>query len=251
MKFTLVENAIDSINHGLEHYLANSASDQKYAILHFVQAVELFFKERLRREHEVFLFTNIDQPKSHRTVSLELALGRVVSLCGVSMSKKEINVIHSLVQLRNQIQHYEFDISEQTARAIMAKTLVEILSFCRDHLDLDIRKNIGSDQWQALTSITEFMDSHARKVLHAFKQSGKTYGLCSTCGYAGLEWTSETQTTCHICGLISTFAICTQCSDVVDRSSLRIFESLEPEENICFQLCPKCAEDLVSRFEEP
>ncbi len=123
MKFSLIENAIDSIEHGLEHYLVprNEAlkgagesglqydksldKNYKYAILHFVQAVELLYKERLRREHPAFLYSDIDKPNKTKTVSIGRAERRLQHLCGVSLSRDEIGLIRQLVQIRNEIQH--------------------------------------------------------------------------------------------------------------------------------------------------
>ena len=53
----LEENALDSLKHGIEHFIRDtSKTDLKYAILHIAHSVELFIKARLSKEHFLLIF---------------------------------------------------------------------------------------------------------------------------------------------------------------------------------------------------
>lgn len=58
-KLELLENALDSLDEGIERFLLNRRpSDLKYSVLHIAQAVELFLKARLVREHPLLIYVN-------------------------------------------------------------------------------------------------------------------------------------------------------------------------------------------------
>jgi hypothetical protein len=53
----LEENAMDSLVHGIEHYLyGRKTTDWKYVILHVFHAVELFLKARLAKYDESLIY---------------------------------------------------------------------------------------------------------------------------------------------------------------------------------------------------
>lgn len=254
MKLSLIENAIDSLKHGIQHYLADNpdSSDYKYAILHLVQAVELLYKERLRQEHEAFLFTDIDIQKTHKTVSIELAQKRLVSLCKIPLPLKERNLISSLVKLRNQIQHYEFDISTKRANAIMAKVVAEILSFSQKYLDLDIREKLEYDLWAALISITDFMESFSQKKLEELKNKSIYCYECPDCGYNSLE-NLEHEEFCHICGYSESLVECDICHQSVRESETETIEDVDydidgPVNYFCTTVCQECMQTDESDY---
>jgi len=83
LEMDLLDNAYDFVNESLR---AARRAEQlpgawKFAIVHIVQSIELFLKERLRREHAVLVWENIDRQKY--TVSLTLAVARITGAHGV------------------------------------------------------------------------------------------------------------------------------------------------------------------------
>ena len=64
---SLLENAKDSLRHGLDHYLRPDAmpSDFKQAIINIHQGFELALKEALRRRHPALIVDRLDDAMLH------------------------------------------------------------------------------------------------------------------------------------------------------------------------------------------
>ena len=111
LKMSLLENSqsffIESISKAMQ---AEQLDEQwKFAILLLVQAIETSLKERLRRTHEVLIYANIDKPK--HTVDLRLAISRLENISNIEFDSFDISSIKTASELRNQIVHFEFNLS--------------------------------------------------------------------------------------------------------------------------------------------
>ncbi len=81
LKFSLVENALDSLEHANDDL---QTGDYKRVILDLAHAAELLLKERLRIIHPAFVLSNIDKyPSQHaHTVNKKvLHLETEISYC--------------------------------------------------------------------------------------------------------------------------------------------------------------------------
>jgi hypothetical protein len=85
----------------------HAARKWNFAIVHAVTAVELVLKERLARIHPALIFKNIDAPgfRDTSTVSLSHLPQRLRNL-NVSLDPKEIALIKTVANWRNQIVHH-------------------------------------------------------------------------------------------------------------------------------------------------
>lgn len=80
--FNLVENVRDSLTHAIEHLgpvNRNKTGDWKRSIVGLAHVIELLLKERLRRIHPAFVFSNIDKYPSNNahTIGAELVFMRL------------------------------------------------------------------------------------------------------------------------------------------------------------------------------
>src|ERR1700689_3845351 len=73
----------------------------KFVILNLVQAIELLVKERLKREHPLFVFKDID--KREFTVSLSDAIKRLSSIAKVEIDEKDLAAVRLANRWRNEI----------------------------------------------------------------------------------------------------------------------------------------------------
>lgn len=114
-RLTLLENAYDSLIESMVKVEAAASEPRnwKFAVLHLVHALELILKERLHREHRLFLYENVD--KRSRTVSLEGALVRL-SAIDISVSEKEVSAIRTAIKWRNEITHHNVDLQIEHVR---------------------------------------------------------------------------------------------------------------------------------------
>lgn len=94
LKYNLFENAIDSIKHGIEHFLGAQKDPKtegrhyKYSILHAIQGAELFLKERLLRINVILIYSNIDKPISEGSITADFkSLPQRLMNSGVSIKE--------------------------------------------------------------------------------------------------------------------------------------------------------------------
>jgi hypothetical protein len=74
-----------------------------FAIANMAQGIERLLKERLRREHPVFVFADIERNRSN-TVTLSQALLRL-GRCGVLIPAGDLARIQRVRDLRNSLVH--------------------------------------------------------------------------------------------------------------------------------------------------
>ena len=112
---SLLENCYSSLNESMSKAEAaeDDARQWKFAVLHIVHAVELLLKERLHREHRLFIYQNVDKPT--RTVSLEGALFRLESI-DVAVTPADDQAIRTAIKWRNQITHHNVDLQLEEVR---------------------------------------------------------------------------------------------------------------------------------------
>jgi hypothetical protein len=180
LELSLYDNAIDSIQHGIEHYIIDrvDARRYKYAILQLSQGVALLLKERLRQEHPSFIFTNVAEET--KTVDIEAAIIRLEKIAKIDLGHARDTILE-LGSLRNKIEHYAINISKQQADSIIGRTIPFLVSFCRDELKKDFRHEIGDDNWQALLQIQDYRNSAIKSAESKLAQQKLVTFLCPMC----------------------------------------------------------------------
>lgn len=207
LQLNLYENAIDSIKHAVEHYTQDTdeARRYKYTILHLAQGVVLLLKERLRREHPNFVFSNV--ARNSKTVDVETAISRLEQIAAVDLGYAR-NIVKELASLRNRIEHYAVDISKQQADSIIGRTMPFLIAFSQDELDKDFAREIGAETWQALLTIETYLASAIRAVEQRLRAEGKRSFYCRRCqantaietSYGESEWEiNYTVVSCLVC----------------------------------------------------
>ncbi|MCD5419709.1 hypothetical protein LRS71_09085 [Rhodococcus pyridinivorans] len=143
LKLSLLENAYDSFNESLmkAEQAEDVPSNWKYAVLHLVHSIELVLKERLRREHRLFIYSNVDKP--NHTVSLEGALTRL-QVIDVDLDKRDVVAIDRAIKWRNQIIHYEVDMHVADVRENYLLLFDFLDHFHGNHFDGGISGHVES-----------------------------------------------------------------------------------------------------------
>ncbi|MPY26943.1 hypothetical protein [Shewanella sp. YLB-07] len=145
MKISLIENGVDSLKKGFEslkkyeemHFIDRSGEERFYtlkdAILSINHGIEILFKQVLINHNELLVFSDIDKSlksafrekrqkklssifeteKSPHTVTMQEAIDRLSSFCGIVLDKKMLSKISQLEKYRNQITHSAIFIKEE------------------------------------------------------------------------------------------------------------------------------------------
>jgi len=152
----LLDSAYDFVEHSLEEaYVATEEQPRrwKFAIIDIATAVELFLKERLRREHPVLIYTKVDDGSGH-TVSLDLALKRLLA-CKVTIDQEDISRLNRARDIRNSIVHFSTQATAEQLRAAFVDLFEFAHGFHLRELGDELHDHISEEYWDPEASFIE------------------------------------------------------------------------------------------------
>lgn len=140
----LLRSAMETLDHGLWHFLRSETStDMKFALLHVDQAIELLLKEKVRSAGKS-IYRN---PKE--TISIWRAYEIVEKELGCKIPEKaDLELLH---EERNSIQHKYANPSPQDAAFHMEKAIAFIRRFLKDELGVRIEDHVSSEHLAQIT----------------------------------------------------------------------------------------------------
>ena len=203
LKLNLLENAKSSLHHAVLHLSDKkiiTVDDYKYAIRDVVHAIELLFKEKLKRVHPAFMWRDVDKYPNEEayTVTIDEAKNRLAKIANVNFTQKHKENIESIKKLRNEIEHYEFEIDETLAKTHIGRMLSFIFWFSGEHLELGWEYEFKKDDsWLALISIHQFFEEHVEVVEARMINENRNVTDCPSCGGYTFDFDEEE---CEICG---------------------------------------------------
>jgi hypothetical protein len=159
LEMDLRDNAYDFVNESLRaaQRAEQFARAWKFAIVHIVQAIELVLKERLRQEHPVLVWENVDRQK--HTVSLTLAVSRITGALSIQLTAREMDAINKARRWRDLMIHYEFALDVQEAKAIYARLFEFVTAFHAEHLGGELHAHISEELWAKEAELIDFFRS--------------------------------------------------------------------------------------------
>ena len=140
----LLRSAMETLDHGLWHFLRSETStDMKFALLHVDQAIELLLKEKVRSAGKS-IYKN---PKE--TISIWGAYEILEKELGCKIPEKaDLELLH---EERNNIQHKYANPSPQDAAFHVEKAVAFIRRFLKDELGIRIEDHISSEHLAQIT----------------------------------------------------------------------------------------------------
>jgi HEPN domain-containing protein len=153
----LLENAYDFLNEALRSSERAGQDPQawKFAVFHAVQAIELLLKARLQAEHPVLIYENVDRPP--KTLSLARAVDRIAGAARIELSHGEQRSILRAQKWRDEIVHYEFEISVFDVKAVFVELYEFLERFHNDHTDFgELHSKIEESLWPKEAELIEF-----------------------------------------------------------------------------------------------
>ena len=205
IEFTLIENALDSIERAVEllawQEVTSEGSRLKQAILLTAHATELLLKERLRRIHPSLVWDDVDKyPRlDARTVGVDKAVHRLKQIGNISLSDADAATVKSLRNTRNAIEHFHWQTSRAEANAIVGQGLSFAIHFANTELQTDIAYRFRDDDtWdQLLSQNYAFARAHGERIERAMAAEGKFVQECSFCNAMAQDMTTGA---CSLCG---------------------------------------------------
>ena len=164
---TILENAISSIQIGIEDYQSDDLRRALSAVRNISSGVLLLFKEKLRRlspleSDEILIKQKIKPMKSDNGVDF---VGSGTKTIGVQQIKERfgglgIDIewwgrVEKITQVRNDIEHYCTNKSAGRLKELITDSFVIISSFLDSELNLTPIEALGEDTWEVLLSTAE------------------------------------------------------------------------------------------------
>lgn len=214
IEFDLLANAADSISQAIELLAwqdeSNDARRLKQAVMAVAHGVELLLKERLREVHPVLIWENVDKfpSLSARTVTVDVVLSRLCKIGGLVFLENDVDLIKSLRDTRNAIEHYAWSTTKKEADRIVGQALGFALHFAKDELGYDFfgydtRKDDTFDL--LLESNPEFAKSFRERYENRAKAAGESNFLCDCCHALAVN---PSMGACKLCGHWNDVADC-------------------------------------------
>lgn len=134
----LLRSAMETLDHGLWHFLrSDTSTDMKFALLHVDQAVELLLKEKVRSAGRS-IYKN---PKE--TLSIWGAYDILEKDLGCKIPEKpDLELLH---EERNSIQHKYLNPSPEDAAFHVEKAVLFIKRFLKDELGVRLEDHVSSE----------------------------------------------------------------------------------------------------------
>lgn len=232
----------------------------KFAILHVVQAMELAFKERLRRIHPVFIFENVDSVD--KTISLRSALKRLRNpqIGNIVITEAEKSKIEKAFDLRSDLTHFEFNHSHEHIELKFSEIFSFMIFFYKVHLGLDTSAFIDEEQHQKIIQLVKTRSElMGRAKAYIAEHKDATVWICPSCQEVTFV-VGEGQ--CCFCHHKEEVIECPSCgaenlgSDLISTTDLMDWEYSEGRINIrdTFGIedyaCPLCIADAKEHVEQ-
>jgi len=225
VKFDLISNAKSSLEHAVEHLTSPDGfadKDIKHCIKDVAHAVELFLKERIRREHPAFVWANVDHYPSTNgyIISTATAIKRLEKIAGVILSDEDRKTIEACKKLRDSIEHYEFELHVKEAKSIIGRMLAFIFNFTKSNLSLDLECEFKKDdRWKGLLDVYEFWEAQKELLEKQLNADGKAVRDCPQCGAITFLFES---CECALCGHAEQEVECQTCGEYVLESEAEV-----------------------------
>lgn len=266
LKYSLIENSHSFLIEAV-HKAEQAKSDVhqwKFAILNLVQALELTLKEVLRREHPVLIYENIDFPKN--TLSLSNTLKRLTNkkILGISLSEKENKKIKSAIQLRNEITHFEFEITEEYAMSKFSELFAFLAYIQNRYLKIEIDEVLGYRKFSITLNIEKcFKELKIRAEQRIIDEgiSQENLWICPNCEEDTFV-IEDCANVCFLCRHTEDVIECPQCGSLCFEFELSSFSDMIETEyedgatNILndygysnYNACPKCIDQVREKIE--
>ena len=164
---SILQNAIDSIQIGIEDYENGDDRRNVSAVRNVAAGTLLLYKEKLCRLSPPYAMellirqdirptqdqngTVIFEGKGKKTVDVQTIKERFKSL-KVAVDWKRFDEVNAL---RNDLEHYYTSKSPDAIREIIAKSFLLIRDFIVNELDENPRDLLGEDCWSSLLTVNE------------------------------------------------------------------------------------------------
>jgi hypothetical protein len=239
MKFTLEQNAADSLRRSVRYFAENTPSGLKASVKELVSALELFLKHQLSQldlnpsfpvlVYEDFLVKvsanprqYVLEPRGEKTVTFDKAIERLGWL-GSPIAKPDVAMLNQLKRIRNELEHFEVDQPPALVRSTFSAVVGFVIRYLHVYLNLSFYDLVDGEEWReallvepSLRSLAERSAREVYKTLITAEHRAIGVSKCVKCGadcmisdkayYDGFR--------CVVCGFRHDIEECHSCREV-------------------------------------
>lgn len=250
-KLDLLDNAVDSFNEALKKYEEGNngkTSAYKFAIQHFSHFLELLFKYHVSQAHPLLIYKNPFSKKIHRenTIGLWDAI-QFIKNEGNNIDKDFNKDLEWLKKLRNDIEHFKFEMETKDIRRTLGRLTTALVEFCEEIADIELESLISPVN---LKTFEELADEYKAELVNAKSEAKEeseddnTYD-CHSCGERDTVAILNSQYVCKYCGFEDPDVFCCVCGISFRESEGHIWNSDNP--NHKDYICDGCYDNIMNR----
>jgi hypothetical protein len=262
LKLDLIKNSTSYFREAIAYAQRDELDETrwKFAIINVVQAMELAFKEKLRRIHPVLIYSAVDDRRD--TISLKTALKRLVDpgIGGLLVAEKDPRKIETTVKLRNELTHFECEHEHEYMEAKFADIFSFMIFFYREHLGLKTEEFIDYDDHQRIIGLVKTRTELRARARSYIKTEGFIdVWICPSCDESTFVAQNGECCFCHHKEAVLECASCGQEtleSDMIDTSNFFDWDYDEGRmvlmEDFGMEMtaCQGCIETFKSKVED-
>ena len=197
----------------------------QFAILHLVQSLELSVKTLLYRVHPILIYEDVDARR--HTVGLSLGLDRLQApeIETINLTQHERSHIKKIIDLRNRITHFEFELTHHYAEAKFFEVFAFVVRFQAQHLDTEIEGIIPDDSFTRLLTVKKGFDELSAQASTRIAEEARSSDLvwpCPNCGQDTFVF-EDAIDTCYTCRYSEPVVECHYCHEFCFQSNLTDF----------------------------
>ncbi|MDJ0616300.1 MAG: hypothetical protein QNJ63_06025 [Calothrix sp. MO_192.B10] len=258
---SLLNNAIDSIQVGIEDYLIEDERRHLSAVRNICAGILLLYKEKLCRLSPTYareVLIKKDIKPTYDTQGNVIFIGNGKKTVDVHEIKDRFKSLHiqvdwkkfdELNNIRNNIEHYYTDKSPDAVREVVAKSFILIRDFISKHLQEEPQKLLGDECWQVLLDTAEVYEAEEEACQKSFdklewksqilKDAVMKNIICSVCPSSLIKVEDEGEFS------ISTVFKCSSCGERFEFEKVmeECLSEIMPEDG--FAYCGVCEQAYV------
>ena len=205
IQFDLIANAKDSLRRAVNllawKEIESTDARFKHAITNAAHSIELLLKERLRRQDPDLVWENKakNTNREPRTVNVDNAISRLEAMARVNFIASDKMMIQYIRKARNEIEHYEWNMTGREAKHIVGEALAFAFEFGKKHLDINLDSEFREDDtWAVLIDeLYEFTRAYAARIESMIEERGEQTYYCDACNERTVPVRS---CSCELCG---------------------------------------------------
>ena len=251
-KLDLLENAVDSLREALIKFDEGSdtnLSAYKFSILHFSHFFELLFKYYVTQSHPLLIYKNpfSKKIKKENTIGLWEAI-QFLKNEGKQITKDFSKDLEWMKKLRNDIEHFKFDMNVIEARRTLGRLIRATDEFIDEHDLLDISSKIGGQHLSIYNELNDEYKSHLNTARIAAKALTEDDGHgCIYCGEYDTAAKIGNKLVCQFCDQEEDLIHCCNCHLEYREDEMRVWND-DPEHHPHIDyICDYCHEYILGK----